>query len=494
MNFEKDPVQGLIDLVLDAKPYHTKIIDVFVEYRQSDDINVTISDNIEFLFDFCYDVCPTYYYNYLLGTWNRWYYDGQNWGWITFTPLTTSHPKHDIVTIDTNNKIISIVGDFSQYFKFNTLFNITQSTGNDGTCTTINGDLVCYNHTYVVESSEFDGINTHITVFNNIASSVPDGIVIRTLTVGEYWQDVQSNDIITRDLYKWDGYSWNKVESVVSNSIPKMPDPHGTIIYTTVDDDMTIGTGDRYSLYLEDVMTTFVCDFTTPSIPWGGGIQYNVTVSDVDNTVSIIGNQFWPSSVEVGDQILFFVDSGSLPSPLLLTKAYYIIPLGPNTFKVAETLIDATNNVPIDITSPGSGNISVYKLVGASWDHCGWDTRADMPFLNAVDEYVDGVSASFSELITSEDHSNFGSPIFDNTVQVNEASTSFQEAIYFYTDLLELHDTIGINLVEVAVSTTADNPDVTSLLGSWDGSGFDIGGWDENINTLNNNAGNYPAP
>lgn len=41
-----DPVQGLVDYVLDIKPYHTKIIETLIEYVHTDEINVTIGDVI----------------------------------------------------------------------------------------------------------------------------------------------------------------------------------------------------------------------------------------------------------------------------------------------------------------------------------------------------------------------------------------------------------------------------------------------------------------
>lgn len=40
----KDPIQGLIDYILDIKPYHSKIAEVIVDYSINDDVNVTILD------------------------------------------------------------------------------------------------------------------------------------------------------------------------------------------------------------------------------------------------------------------------------------------------------------------------------------------------------------------------------------------------------------------------------------------------------------------
>lgn len=45
-NFIKtlDPVQGLIDYVQDIKPYHTKVMEVLIEYVYDDAMAVTIGD------------------------------------------------------------------------------------------------------------------------------------------------------------------------------------------------------------------------------------------------------------------------------------------------------------------------------------------------------------------------------------------------------------------------------------------------------------------
>lgn len=40
----KDPVQGLVDYVLEVKPYHTKILEVLVEYVHGDTMDVTMTD------------------------------------------------------------------------------------------------------------------------------------------------------------------------------------------------------------------------------------------------------------------------------------------------------------------------------------------------------------------------------------------------------------------------------------------------------------------
>jgi hypothetical protein len=43
-----DPIQGLVDYVLDVKPYHTKIIEVMIEYVYNDNATGVVSDTVNF--------------------------------------------------------------------------------------------------------------------------------------------------------------------------------------------------------------------------------------------------------------------------------------------------------------------------------------------------------------------------------------------------------------------------------------------------------------
>lgn len=44
-----DPVQGLVDYVQDVKPYHTKVIEVLIEYVFTDHIGVKAVENDDYL-------------------------------------------------------------------------------------------------------------------------------------------------------------------------------------------------------------------------------------------------------------------------------------------------------------------------------------------------------------------------------------------------------------------------------------------------------------
>jgi hypothetical protein len=52
-NFIKtlDPVQGLIDYVQDIKPYHTKVMEVLIEYVYDDAARVSMPDTLDMVID-----------------------------------------------------------------------------------------------------------------------------------------------------------------------------------------------------------------------------------------------------------------------------------------------------------------------------------------------------------------------------------------------------------------------------------------------------------
>ena len=56
----RDPVQGLIDYVQDVKPYHTKILEVWVEYIYGDKIEATIKDEMSMVIDILFDRARKY--------------------------------------------------------------------------------------------------------------------------------------------------------------------------------------------------------------------------------------------------------------------------------------------------------------------------------------------------------------------------------------------------------------------------------------------------
>lgn len=50
--FRIDPTQGFVEYIQATKPYHTKILDVLVEYVYAEDVNVTIADRLSWVMEF----------------------------------------------------------------------------------------------------------------------------------------------------------------------------------------------------------------------------------------------------------------------------------------------------------------------------------------------------------------------------------------------------------------------------------------------------------
>jgi hypothetical protein len=50
--FRIDPTEGLVQYVKAIKPYHTKILDVLVEYVYAEDVNITITDALSWVMEF----------------------------------------------------------------------------------------------------------------------------------------------------------------------------------------------------------------------------------------------------------------------------------------------------------------------------------------------------------------------------------------------------------------------------------------------------------
>ena len=68
----RDPVQGLIDYVKDVKPFHTKILEVWVEYIYGDAVNGTIVDEMRMEVDIAFDRARKYCkYGWDMQVWNK---------------------------------------------------------------------------------------------------------------------------------------------------------------------------------------------------------------------------------------------------------------------------------------------------------------------------------------------------------------------------------------------------------------------------------------
>ena len=67
----RDPVQGLVDYVLDVKPFHTKILEVWVEYIYNDLIHATIKDELDWEIYIDFDRMTSCKYGWDTSPWDQ---------------------------------------------------------------------------------------------------------------------------------------------------------------------------------------------------------------------------------------------------------------------------------------------------------------------------------------------------------------------------------------------------------------------------------------
>jgi len=82
---------------------------------------------------------------------------------------------------------------------------------------------------------------------------------------------------------------------------------------------------------------------------------YVNTIFITDNTFKLAKHGFY-----TGDQI-YMTTTGTMPTGITSGTTYYVIVVNENLFKLALTLSDSENEIPIDITAIGSGVLSVYS-------------------------------------------------------------------------------------------------------------------------------------
>jgi hypothetical protein len=133
-----DPVESLVDYVLEVKPYHTKIFEVVVEYVHTDVLKAKIKDSV--------DMCIN----------------------VGFPDLNTFFDI-PILAIDQTNRIITVKGSTDGSIFVGQRIMIAFSENNNGQ--------------YYVTSINFDAANnkTLLTVREEIPSTVVDGRVVHSV-------------------------------------------------------------------------------------------------------------------------------------------------------------------------------------------------------------------------------------------------------------------------------------------------------------------------
>jgi hypothetical protein len=171
--FRIEPTQGFVDYVTATKPYHTKILDVLVEYVYAEDLNVTITDRISWIMEFTRPDTEVVYSC------------GYGFIWDPLPTLGTPDsivapviieestadipaPFYPIIDVQPVYETFTVAGDVTTIFPAGKTFTVQGSTGNNGSWT--------------VASSVFTINGTIITVTGNITNAVIDG-TISTQTV-----------------------------------------------------------------------------------------------------------------------------------------------------------------------------------------------------------------------------------------------------------------------------------------------------------------------
>lgn len=99
----------------------------------------------------------------------------------------------------------------------------------------------------------------------------------------------------------------------------------------------------------------------------------NSYVNLIDNTIQIALSGYVPHYVQTGDAIRYAPGSTdtnlNFGSEILIDTVYYAIRENDFTIKLAATLSDANNNIPIDITTVPTGNLVFRREASAEWEN-----------------------------------------------------------------------------------------------------------------------------
>lgn len=185
----RDPVQGLIDYVLDVKPYHTKILEVWVEYIYGDAVNGTIKDAMAMEIDIAFDRARKYC---------KYGWDMQTWGKM-LADLDISEIVPGTITYNTN-KTIAKSEAYQMYFDY--LCDMWRFNNGEGDQPVISS--VVGSRYYPLSFSVV--LNAAKQYFADINSNF------------EYWYEPS-----TRKLYKRVGTEWHEQSAYVSVIQPLDP-------------------------------------------------------------------------------------------------------------------------------------------------------------------------------------------------------------------------------------------------------------------------------
>ena len=152
-----DPVQSLVDFVQDIKPFHTKIVEILVDYIYQESVSVDVAEslkwNIGLDLNYSYPGCPD---GYGMGEWEGVYQKTLDTtldidsflnektgtyvqlGQLLTTPPLPEMPHTTNVVSISSPDVMFVPGNQLSYFPVNRTFTISNSFSNDGTWNVVN--------------------------------------------------------------------------------------------------------------------------------------------------------------------------------------------------------------------------------------------------------------------------------------------------------------------------------------------------------------------
>jgi hypothetical protein len=317
--FRVDPTDGLVQYVQLVKPYHTKILDVLVEYIYTENVAVTMSERWTWNWDFINE--------------NRDTIRECGWGWIWDAPYASeSTPSTRIISANaaenyfvvepiTSSTVVGdaivgfatsawiVAGDATSHFSLGESFAVSS-----------NGDAAS-NKSYVVSNIAYDSgtARTTIGVVGGVPLTATASGVIPFASLKKYTWIVTNAKASQLSLaYSSPVVSVNAATKTWVISTPITGLVAGDTIYLT---NNTVVSG-------QDSNRAYT---VVSAVPSGSGTavvvqEYISTFAVGDGDLNVLINSDYCPMWQTGMKLNIHAVSGTLPIPLVSDNSYYFVP------------------------------------------------------------------------------------------------------------------------------------------------------------------------
>lgn len=380
-----DPVQGLVDYVLEIKPYHTKIVEVLVEYVQSEPIDVTIAES----FDLCIN----------LGI-----------------PDIDTRYSYPIIGVDTITNTFTVSGDKRLALHIGQVMEVFSSSLN--------------NNRYTITSLVYDGTNTKVGVQTNIPSTVIDGVIVYRII--EYCPDsnLYGEFLAPENIEESCSIGFGQVFDSISSA-------YNITSFNTTTNQIIVA-GNLSSTFAMDIQ--FHLEYVTDAAPQIlVDAVYTVDTVTVDNS-----DPLNPITTITTLQSIPTLDFGSpLMTPSVTAQSIYPLDTqytitatndgGVNIFSISGDLTSIFTAGSLIDVSGSDGNDGIYYVLRS--DYTGGDTKI------SVAQHIAFPSA------TRQGRLKFKTVGFDEVIQCTNAPEAridirFDERLEFTNTQIDLRDDI----------------------------------------------------